>query len=246
MLGGGTDTFSQNNKTMTKNQNFEKSNKICPVMIKWINDAQAAMDGIDGETLIMDECEMGQLIICGRILEVDAQPGKTLITIDDTTGKLTVQINKRYDQAEPKILQGIDLEANKYLTVVLNVTKYKDQFVNMAINLSNVVAGDKITEHICRSILCQKHRKFGPLRDEETENMQPSNNNVVAQKKFNGTSGMQTEKTIEGFLRANGAQSVNNIANFMGINFADCQQRMQDLMDQGEVYEDSDGIYAMS
>jgi RPA family protein len=104
--------------------------------------------------------------IVGRITETDHQPGKTLITIDDTTGSLTVQVNKRFDQSEPRILQGVNLNNNKYIKVIMNVNRYKDELVFMGIHLSTITNGEAVTEHNLRSVLCQKHRKFGALRDE--------------------------------------------------------------------------------
>jgi RPA family protein len=104
--------------------------------------------------------------IVGRIIETDHQPGKTLITIDDTTGALTVQVNKRFDQSEPRILQGVNLTNNKYIKVIMNVNRYKDELVFMGIHLSTITNGEAVTEHNLRSVLCQKHRKFGALRDE--------------------------------------------------------------------------------
>ena len=106
------------------------------------------------------------MIVIGRIIDIDNQAGKTLITLEDTSGSIVIQINKRFDQSAPKILEGVDIAINKYIKAIFSVSKYKDQVVNVAVKLFSVQEGDAITEHNLKAILCQKHRRFGPLREE--------------------------------------------------------------------------------
>lgn len=259
-LGGAFNPSDSQNGTKSKGQAFDntRTNKCVPLMINWILDAQAKNTNAENEYLTIDNEEFAQMSIVGRIVETDNQPGKTLITIDDSTGpSLTVQVNKRYDQNEPRILQNVNLETNQYIKVIMNISKYKDELVFMGIHLSTIQQGDAVTEHNLRAILCQKHRKFGPLRDEETENMAP---NANANADANGQSSANKqnnhsvnpnaslEEQILALLRDK-KSAINLDMICKGLQNQDMglvATKLESLINGGEIFEEDNGMYQVS
>jgi len=260
-LGGAFNPSDSQNGTKSKAPggfDASRTNRCVPLMINWILEAHAQVTSPDCEFLTIDNEEIAQMSVVGRIVETDNQPGKTLITIDDTTGSsLVIQVNKRYDQNEPRILQNVNLDANQYIKVIVNLSKYKEELVFMGIHLQTIEQGDAVTEHNLRSILCQKHRKYGPIRDEETENMAPNANaNTGANGNAKGNQqmkpGFDANATLENqvitLLRnQNSAMNLDMICK--GLQNQDrglVATKLETLINDGEIFEEDNGMYQVS
>jgi len=190
------------------------------------------------------------MIVIGRIIDIDNQAGKTLITLEDTSGSIVIQINKRFDQSAPKILEGVDIAINKYIKAIFSVSKYKDQVVNVAVKLFSVQEGDAITEHNLKAILCQKHRRFGPLREEDLENNAYNNNNTTrnpAETSNIDLSAPLDQQIKNAIRRGAGAQTVEKISRALNNSNVDLiKETLETLMSAGEVFEEESGSYAMA
>jgi len=228
----------------------QKNSRVVPLMIGWIIEATEQMNASDGDTIVIDDCEMGHMIVIGRIIDIDNQAGKTLITLEDTSGSIVIQINKRFDQSAPKILEGVDIAINKYIKAIFSVSKYKDQVVNVAVKLFSVQEGDAITEHNLKAILCQKHRRFGPLREEDLENNAYNNNNTTrnpAETSNIDLSAPLDQQIKNAIRRGAGAQTVEKISRALNNSNVDLiKETLETLMSAGEVFEEESGSYAMA
>jgi len=185
------------------------------------------------------------------------QPGKTLISIDDTTGEMTVQVNKRYDQTETKILIDIDLDTDKFLKATCQIQKYKDQIIAVVLKLENITDMDAITEHNLKALLCEKHRKFGPLREEETENTAPTvTNNYQPGNKEEGSLNINQsdenlslqDQILNCFKRdMNGRMTLEKISlRLNSSNVNQVEQTIAILLDNGEIIEEDSGIFTLA
>jgi len=167
-------------KNDTSPNKGKKGSNLVPMTIKAILQASSGVDDvikIDG--FVAENC-----LIVGRIYNIQPEnnAGKTELDIDDTTGKLRVQILKK--EAGPK-LNSLNLKPQMYVRVMVRMNAFKGKQNFMCIKVQPVEDFNQITYHLLQCFVARAQRTKGYLPNQEKENIPGSQNEYSAAPTFN-------------------------------------------------------------
>jgi len=99
-----------------------KGMKVVPLTIKSILEASSTRSD---DIIEIDGHAVEHCILVGRVYQItESQTGKTLFGVDDTTGKITIQLIKK-DSSIPKSLQNVDVQKNIYIRAMVYIRPFK-------------------------------------------------------------------------------------------------------------------------
>ena len=155
-----------------------KPESMIPMLISWLTDACKRPEG---DVVYIDRTILEKAVVVGRIVAVHTESTKNKITIDDGTGVLSFQVNKKYDEHYSQTLKEIDMKAkNIYVKVVLVVTTYKNECVFAPIKVTPIANLNYLAYHFLNSLQAQKVRLEGFSNFPTAEIRYPNKNGSVA------------------------------------------------------------------
>ena len=111
MLGEGGFVINNGRNSIQQARKSERErniNTISPLPISWL--LKAADSSIENQVLTLDNICMDKICLVGRFLKQENVRAKSIITIEDGTGFIELQVNKKSETDIPIILQDINLK----------------------------------------------------------------------------------------------------------------------------------------
>jgi len=156
MSSGGKGQFNSPNKFNKKGM------RVVPLTIKSILEASGERSD---DIIEIDGTPVEHCIIVGRVFEITESPtGKTLFAVDDTTGKITIQLIKK-DTGVPKSLQNISFQKNIYIRAMVSIRPFKGSKNYMCTKVQEVTDYNQVTYHMLNVFLARAQRTKGYLNN---------------------------------------------------------------------------------
>eukprot|EP01016_Furgasonia_blochmanni_P003507 TRINITY_DN11383_c0_g1_i2.p2 TRINITY_DN11383_c0_g1~~TRINITY_DN11383_c0_g1_i2.p2 ORF type:complete len:160 (-),score=54.21 TRINITY_DN11383_c0_g1_i2:59-538(-) len=150
-MKGGFLSPDKNDSGQKGDNKPRRGNNIIPVNIKMIKEVPI---GGDLGGVVIDGVPVEQVSVVARLYDIAEHQTRTVLSLDDTTGRIKLILYKRDENAISKLMANLSYRPNMYVRaiVLLRVMDKKDTNERMisyiCVNIQEVLDFNQVTNHM--------------------------------------------------------------------------------------------------
>jgi hypothetical protein len=133
-------------------------NTRCPVvLLRWLSgpevqESKESAVKLDGDVI-------DTVGIFGRVVVFAPDAGKIRMVLDDGTGQITLNVNRRESEARPIVFGKVDVKVGMYLSAVIQCSRYDGRLVFTLLHVEEMRDHNRITLYILEALTGRKYRR---------------------------------------------------------------------------------------